>query len=80
MLFCRGAKPIPQVSDTTYGLKVVQIRRKEAEKMDEEIRKEEIENLLNQEIEEGKTEIESYRKLMKVLGIDFPKKKEVTNS
>ena len=48
--------------------------------MDEEIRKEEIENLLNQEIEEGKTEIESYRKLMKVLGIDFPKKKEVTNS
>lgn len=41
-----------------------------------ELTKTEIENLLNEEIKEGKTEIEAYRKLMKVLGIDFPKKKE----
>lgn len=54
---------------------IVARERQEVSKMENnEMTKEEMQKYLNQQAREGKDEIEAYRNLMEVLGIEYPPK------
>ena len=49
---------------------------KEVGRMCEQMSKEEMQRFLIKEAQRGTTEIEAYRNLMEILGIEFPKGKD----
>ena len=57
--------------------KTYNIPKKGVQVMEEEMTAIEMQRFLNQQYAEGKTELEAYRNLMAILGLNYPQKKEI---